>query len=55
MIKTNDECNPRAEKLREHMEAKLSQQDATIAYVAMMADVDIDEEAGGDESNVQED
>jgi len=55
MINTNDERDPRTEKLREHMASQIDRQDATIAYVAMMADVDIDEEGDVYEPDVQED
>lgn len=52
MIETNDARDPRTEKMQEWSEARIEQQEADIAFVAMMADIDLegddDAEAGTD-------
>jgi len=44
MIEVKSTGDPRAEKQREWLESKLDRQDAVIEYLAMMCDVEIEEE-----------
>ncbi len=55
MLKVNRVTDPAKEKKLEFMAAQLAKIEATMDYVAMMADVEIPTENMEDESHVQED
>ena len=48
MIEVTKVQDPRADKLREWADARMDRQEATIEYIAMMADVELPEGDGTD-------